>query len=350
MDASKKCPQKTKQFKWTSEMVSDLLICLKGYKTKMEFQGLDFDGDRPAQYQHVRKEMAKIYDNGCFGPVEISAPPASLGELTSEEKDDFSKRKQAERSCIKKGHQRILEKLKDIRQNFSKAVTAGTRSGSGKFVYEFYDDSVTIWGGSATTEPLHFGTSSLACQSEEENFPSQSQVSDTCDSLFGDDNDDDDDSNDQPPNTSETPNSRKRTAPSNAVPRLIDNKRRHLEKALSSAQRDQIFLSEAKEDKEIRRDLGNSLRESSGTFTDAMINMSATMNQLGNSICKSIDMLAQAMLATNQSQVNHNMFYQNSGMPAAQPGIYNQRNSMNHQPYSFQQQHQTADEDTYHQL
>ena len=57
---------------------------------------------------------------------------------------------------IRKGHVRIEEKIKDIRQNFSKAVVAGTRSGSGKIVFERYDKLVQIWGGSASTEPLSF--------------------------------------------------------------------------------------------------------------------------------------------------------------------------------------------------
>ena len=45
-----------------------------------------------------------------------------------------------------RGRNRIIEKVEDIRQNFSKAVTAGTRSRSGKIVYEFVDKLVTIWG------------------------------------------------------------------------------------------------------------------------------------------------------------------------------------------------------------
>ncbi len=63
--------------------------------------------------------------------------------------------------------------------------------------------------------------------------------------------------------------SRKRPAVS-AVPKLIDNKRRHMEKSLSAAQRDQLLLNEAKEDKEIRKDLSDSLRESSVMFNAAL--------------------------------------------------------------------------------
>ena len=47
--------------------------------------------------------------------------------------------------------------MKDIRQNFSKAFTTGTRFRSRESVYEFFDKLVTIWGGSANTKSLQFG-------------------------------------------------------------------------------------------------------------------------------------------------------------------------------------------------
>lgn len=47
-----------------------------------------------------------------------------------------------------------MEKVIEIRQNFSKAVVSGSRSGSEKIVYEFYDKLITLWVGSAATEPL----------------------------------------------------------------------------------------------------------------------------------------------------------------------------------------------------
>ena len=47
--------------------------------------------------------------------------------------------------------------MKEIRQNFSKAVVSGSRNGSGKIVYEFYDKLITLLGGSAGTEPLSYG-------------------------------------------------------------------------------------------------------------------------------------------------------------------------------------------------
>ena len=63
---------------------------------------------------------------------------------------------------INKGKNRVHEKVKDMRQNYSKAVVNGTRSGSGRIVYEHYayDKLVSIWGGSANTEPLPYGVRS----------------------------------------------------------------------------------------------------------------------------------------------------------------------------------------------
>ena len=37
---------------------------------------------------------------------------------------------------------------------------SGSRSGSGKIVFEYYDNLVLIWGGSANSKPLPFGISS----------------------------------------------------------------------------------------------------------------------------------------------------------------------------------------------
>ncbi len=76
-----------------------------------------------------------------------------------------------ENDLISKGRNRIIEKVKDVRQSFSKAVTCGTRSGSGKIVCEHYDKLVNLWGGSANTTPLSFGVRSadfLEDQEEDE--------------------------------------------------------------------------------------------------------------------------------------------------------------------------------------
>ena len=78
-------------------------------------------------------------------------------ELSKSEKDSFIKRKKLLNSQLQRGHQRVVEKVRGIRQNFSKAVTLGTRSSSGKIVYGFYEELISIWGGSPASKPLSFG-------------------------------------------------------------------------------------------------------------------------------------------------------------------------------------------------
>ena len=61
-----------------------------------------------------------------LGLVEKAAPPKPFGEMLDQEKDDFYTESKAEIDSIKKGHQRILDKQKEIRQNFSKAIVMGS--------------------------------------------------------------------------------------------------------------------------------------------------------------------------------------------------------------------------------
>ena len=130
-------------------MIQNLINCLTAYKSKMEYQAIDFDGDRAAQHKELRKEMAKLYeieDETLFGRVSLSAPTGPIEDRSKEDKKKFLAKQKEENSQIQKGHQRIQEKVKEIRQNFSKAVTTGKRSGSGKLIYEFYDELVYIFG------------------------------------------------------------------------------------------------------------------------------------------------------------------------------------------------------------
>ena len=132
------------KFKWNDEMVRELLDSLREFKATMEFNNFDFNADKPRQYEEVRRILSKKYSEQpeLFGPDSNAAP---------DEKNKV---------FVKTGYKRVMEKIKALRQKFSHAVTAGSRSGSGKLVLEFYDDLVNIWGGSASTKPLQYGRES----------------------------------------------------------------------------------------------------------------------------------------------------------------------------------------------
>ena len=63
------------------------------------------------------------------------------------------------KDLIAKAHKQVVEKIKEIRQSYSKAVVSGRRSGSGKLIYEHYDKLVQIWGSTPNVSPPKFGVS-----------------------------------------------------------------------------------------------------------------------------------------------------------------------------------------------
>ena len=58
-----------------------------------------------------------------FGPPEAERPLNI--EMSKEEKGAFMKKAKRQREQIKKVYGRVQEKIKEIRQNFSSAVTSG---------------------------------------------------------------------------------------------------------------------------------------------------------------------------------------------------------------------------------
>ena len=57
----------------------------------------------------------------------------------------------------------------------------------------------------------------------------------------------------------------------NPIPKLVDNKRRHVERQLSSSQRDKLLFDESKEDGQFKRDIAEAVRESNQTFAQSML-------------------------------------------------------------------------------
>ena len=77
--------------------------------------------------------------------------------MTSEEYQDYKKRLDREQALIKKGYDRVKEKIRNVRQDFRAVVNKGTRSGSGRIVQVDYELLSEIWGGFPATTSLSFG-------------------------------------------------------------------------------------------------------------------------------------------------------------------------------------------------
>ena len=181
-----------------------------------------------------------------------------------------------------------MEKVKEIRQSFSKATVSGSRSGSGKIVYEFYDKLVLLWGGSASTSSLAYGVSgddfeedeNRGCHSPEDyqsNLNSEMEVGHGEPSQVEGPNQESDDSNDI---ELVTPTNKRKA---NCVTQLIDNNRKHLERSLSASQRDQLLIKEAAQ---FRKDLSDAMRQSRETFAQSIKDVSKAMTDLGAGDCR----------------------------------------------------------------
>ena len=95
-------------------MHSELIECLRSYKVNCEFRCTDFDVDKAARYEWLRKEMAKKYEENHFGPVALSQRTTEF--VDDKDKKHDEKQIKEDKHCISRGYNKILEKVKHIRQ------------------------------------------------------------------------------------------------------------------------------------------------------------------------------------------------------------------------------------------
>ena len=111
-------------------MIKHLIDSLLEYKSRMSYKGIDLDGDKPMQYKELRSLMANIYeqDVSLFGPVSIVPLPDDFDELPKDKQASAKDRVKESKELVVKGTKRVMEKVKESRQNFSKAMLASKRS------------------------------------------------------------------------------------------------------------------------------------------------------------------------------------------------------------------------------
>lgn len=67
---AKRCTGQNR-WKWSDQMVDNLLQCLLKLKSQYEFKGIDFNSDLVKLYREVRVLMASLSDIKDFGPVTV---------------------------------------------------------------------------------------------------------------------------------------------------------------------------------------------------------------------------------------------------------------------------------------
>ena len=122
--------------------------------------------------------------------------------------------------------------------------------------------------------------------------------------------------------------------------KLIDEKRKHLQKKLCASDWDQILLSESREDSQFKQDLAEAIYQSNELFAQSSKELSQSMLAMASGITKSVETLSQALSNQNQ-QASLPYIYQSlpyihlqthhSLMQCSQL----QRNVAQFQPYTF---------------
>ena len=252
--------------------------------------------------------MTKLYadDEDLFGSPLLNS---LTDDVSKEEKQLFKQQKKD----ISRGYQQILEKIKDLRQGFSKAILNGTCSGSGKIAYEHFDRLKPLWGGCRNTKPLSCGvdTSSVNTNhADGDNSDSDGEEGRLTEppslnieleesSLGGSINSED---HEETTGESSAKHDKQKKKSQDHVAALIDDKRKHLERRLSASQRDALLLKDAKEDREERKEIRDMMKSSNDSFVHALDNMSQSMLAISNSIAKTMEDIGRASTPQNNMQ------------------------------------------------
>ena len=199
-----------KRWRWTDEMVDVLLSSLTEIKSNMEFESKNFEADLVKLYSDLREVMASKFEADGFGPASLSEKPQNA---TTNQLSQIKQIIVEEKRLTKIGYDRVKQKIKDIRQDYRKAVMEGRRSGSGRLVCENWDTLKNLWGGSPAT---------VAITNQITSIPEMQLPLDAA-SSHGDSTDEDDEEENLP-----TPlaNKRVRSSTLSGTAKFVDNKRK----------------------------------------------------------------------------------------------------------------------------
>ena len=168
---------------WSPDWIEMLLAYLKEYKSTCKCNGREFEQDLAAMYTEIHKCLAKDYPEE-FGPQVTTKPSMPIKDKDSSEYQAFKKTLDKEQELIKKGYDRVKEKIWNVRQDFWTTVNKGTRSSSGKIDQENFVLLADIWGGLPATTALPFGVNGDSAQGTEEELDSQPLLDSTNESKL----------------------------------------------------------------------------------------------------------------------------------------------------------------------
>ena len=82
------------------------------------------------------------------------------------------------------------------------------------------------------------------------------------------------------------------------ISKLVDNKRKRMEKGLSQAQRDQVVMNTAKEAMIMKKQLLEAFERTNNSLDKSLSKMTSCLNSLGEGISSGMQMIAMALAGT----------------------------------------------------
>ena len=108
--------KKKTKWVWSNDKVEEKLKFVREYKLTCDFQGIDFEADLQSLYTELRRCMASLYPDDFGTPSLITETETSIKlDRRKEEYESFKSQNDEEKLAIKKGYDRVKEKIKNIR-------------------------------------------------------------------------------------------------------------------------------------------------------------------------------------------------------------------------------------------
>lgn len=140
-------------------------------------------------------------------------------------------------------------------------------------------------------------------------------------------------SNSNSDSTPETPTGNRRQVNVSRIPKLVDNKRKHMEKGLSQAQRDHLLMKQAKEEVDIKKQMLSAFEASNVSIENSISKLTTCLTSLGEGIASGMQALAMA-LGNMPQQVPYPPPHQHFAHPQAHQSMaHSQRQPEHAQPH-----------------
>ena len=226
-----------------------------------------------------------------------------------------------QRKNMKIGYERVKLKARNIRHEYRIAVTQGTRSGSSRVVCENWEQLKILWGGCAAAVCLTKCKTTILNAEKQSDFNDHDEINECNESMHDDgegvtknrDGRAEDILESASENSPSVLNSvkqqrvsnqnRKRKNAGGTVQTFVDKKRKQLEKNLSAAQRDQMFLKLAKDELKMKEAMVASLGEIATQTSKAMDKTAESISSFGKALGDGLAMIAMAMAPPQRQQV-----------------------------------------------